>query len=185
MAKPPESAFGKAEKGLTVWFTGLSGAGKSTLAREVCRELAARGLRTELLDADDVRKHLSRGLGFSPEDRNENVRRLGYVAQLLTRHGVITLVAAMSPDRSVRDEIRQQTGSFVEVFVDAPVEICERRDPIGLYRRFRSGEIYNVSGLDDPYEPPLRPEVHCLAALESVEESVAKVSSTVLAALGL
>ena len=169
--------------GLMVWFTGLSGAGKSTLARGVCREVAARGFPTELLDADEVRKHLSRGLGFRPEDRMENVRRLGYVAGLLTRHGVVTLVAAMSPDRSVRDEIRQQTGSFVEVFVDVPVEICERRDPVGLYRRFRSGEIHNVSGLDDPYEPPLQPEVHCLTAFETVEESVAKVSRVVFASL--
>lgn len=188
MGKPvPEPAAGGARNnpgGLMVWFTGLSGAGKSTIARGVWRDVAARGFPAELLDADEVRKHLSRGLGFRPEDRMENVRRLGYVAGLLTRHRVVTLVAAMSPDRSVRDEIRQQQGgSFLEVFVDVPVEVCERRDPVGLYRRFRSGEIHNVSGLDDPYERPLTPEVHCLTACETIEESVAKVSRAVFDAL--
>lgn len=163
-------------KGMIVWFTGLSGAGKSTLARGVHDALRALhpSLPLELLDSDKVRVHLARGLGFSREDREENIRRLGYVSTLLSRHGVIVLAAAISPYRAGRDEIRQ-SGSFLEVFADAPLAVCQERDPVGLYRRFNAGEIQNLSGLDAPYEPPLQPEVHCRTATESLEVSVARV----------
>ncbi|ADW67867.1 adenylyl-sulfate kinase [Granulicella tundricola] len=165
---------------MLIWLTGLSGSGKSTLARQVFETLAAAGCRVELLDADEVRAQLSSGLGFSKSDREENVRRLGYVGGLLRAHGVIVLVAAMSPYRAGRDEIRKTAPSaFVEVFVDAPLAICEERDPIGLYRRFRAGEVHNLSGLDAPYEPPLNPEVHCHTAQQTIEESVADILKTV------
>ena len=158
-----------------VWFTGLSGAGKSTLARGVFTSLQAQGLPVELLDADQVRRHLCAGLGFTRQDREENVRRLGYVAGLLTRHGVWTLVAAMSPFQAGRAAIRSQSECFVEVFVDAPLDVCERRDPVSLYRRFRAGEIKNVSGLDELYEAPEHPEIHCRTAHAGVEQNTAQV----------
>ena len=165
------------ENGMILWFTGLSGAGKSTLARGVFAALQRLDgtLALELLDADQVRPHLSRGLGFSREDREENVRRLGYVASLLSRHGVIVLVAAMSPYRAGRDEARRRVPTFVEVFVDAPLPVCEARDPVGLYRRFHAGEIREVSGLDEPYERPEAPEVHCLTAQDALSHCVAQV----------
>jgi bifunctional enzyme CysN/CysC len=161
--------------GLTVWFTGLSGAGKSTLCEAVRDRLAARGYRTDVLDGDVVRKHLSKGLGFSREDRDENIRRIGFVAGLLMRNGVIVLVAAISPYRSVREEVRASLGDFVEVYVNASLEVCETRDPKGLYRRARAGEMHGLTGVDDPYEPPVRPDVECRTDRESVEESVEKV----------
>ena len=166
---------------MVLWFTGLSGAGKSTLARGVLEALDAMegALRTELLDADQVRIHLSRGLGFSREDREENVRRLGYVASLLSGHGVIVLVAAMSPFRAGREEARKRAGAFVEVFVDAPLPVCEQRDPVGLYRRFRAGDICNVSGLDAPYEAPDAPEVHCMTSQEDLATCVERVMQAV------
>ena len=167
--------------GITVWFTGLSGSGKSTLATGVFAELERRGIPAELLDADRTRRHLAPDLGFSPADRAENVRRLGFVAGLLSRHGVVTLVAAISPFRDGRDRLRATLPEWMEVFVDAPLALCERRDPLGLYRRFRAGEIAGISGLDAPYEPPLTPDVHCRTADESPEQSIARV----LAALEL
>jgi len=167
-------------QGLTVWFTGLSAAGKSTLARTVAAELANLGLRTEVLDADDLRKHLNRDLGFTKADRDENIRRIAYIANLLTRHGVVVLVAAVSPYRAARDEARQSIGAFVEVHVDAPLAVCEMRDPIGLYRRARAGELHHIAGVDDPYEPPLTPELLCRTDEETIQESVAKVVSLVL-----
>lgn len=175
MSTPP------AHGGMVLWFTGLSGSGKSTLARAVLQTLQTRHpeLRTELLDADQVRARLSRGLGFSREDREENVRRLGFVASLLSRHGVIVLAASMSPYREGREEVRREAGSFLEVFVDAPLPVCEARDPVGLYRRFRAGEIRDISGLDAPYEAPLAPEVHCRTAEESLESCTARVLSAV------
>jgi adenylyl-sulfate kinase len=162
-------------KGLTLWFTGLSSAGKSTLARAVYERLSSCGYRLELLDGDEVRKYLSKGLGFSKEDRDDNIRRIGYVAELLTRHGVITLVSVISPYRSVRQEVRERTGNFIEIYVNAPLAVCERRDVKGLYRKARSGEIHAFTGIDDPYEEPLSPEIECHTDLETLEESVEKV----------
>ncbi len=161
--------------GATVWFTGLSASGKTTISQVVADVLRARGYRVETLDGDVVRRNLTKGLGFSKEDRDENIRRIGFVAHLLTRNGVIAVVAAISPYREIRDEVRARIGRFVEVFVNAPVEVCEQRDPKGLYRKARAGEIKGFTGVDDPYEPPPRPEVECCTDRETVEESVAKV----------
>jgi adenylylsulfate kinase len=162
-------------RGVTVWFTGLSGAGKSTLCREVERQLRQRGCRVEVLDGDLVRRELTRGLGFSRDDRDENIRRIGFVAHLLTRNGVVVLVAAISPYASTRREVRERVGSFVEVFVNAPLEECERRDPKGLYRRARLGEVPSFTGVSDPYEPPAAAEVECRTHLESLSECAARV----------
>jgi adenylyl-sulfate kinase len=161
--------------GLTVWFTGLSSSGKTTLSQAVYQQLAATGHRVELLDGDEVRLFLSRGLGFSKQDRDENVRRIGYVAELLTRHNVITLVSAISPYRDARDSVRARIPAFLEVYVNATIEECERRDVKGLYKKARAGEIKAFTGISDPYEAPLTPELECRTDLETVEESVAKV----------
>jgi adenylylsulfate kinase len=136
------------------------------------------------LDGDIFRKHLSRELGFSKSERDENIRRIGFVAQLLTRHGVIALVSAISPYRAIREEIRANIGSFLEVFVNAPLQVCEQRDPKGLYKRARAGEFRGFTGVDDPYEPPLSPDVECRTDLESVKESVDKVVAAILSAIG-
>jgi len=162
-------------KGFVVWFTGLSGAGKSTIANALQAELERRGRHTELLDGDEVRTHLSRGLGFSKEDRDTNIRRIGYVARLVARSGGVAITAAISPYREVRDEVRSNTPSFVEVFARAPLETLVQRDTKGLYRRAIAGEIANFTGVSDPYEEPLHPEVICDTADETVAESVAKV----------
>jgi adenylyl-sulfate kinase len=147
-------------KGFTVWFTGLSGSGKSTLAEMLYHELQARGMKVELLDGDIVRQNLSKGLGFSKEDRDTNIRRIGFVADLLTRNGVATITCAISPYREVRNECRELIGAFVEVFVYATVEeIAEHRDPKGLYKKAMAGEITGFTGVDDPYEPPEHPEL--------------------------
>jgi adenylylsulfate kinase len=163
------------KRGLTVWFTGLSGAGKTTLCQAVEKELRAQGYKLEVLDGDIVRENLTKGLGFSKADRDENIRRIGFVANLLTRNGVIVLVSAISPYRAIRDEVREKVGDFMEVYVSAPLEVCEQRDVKGLYKRARAGEIKNFTGIDDPYEPPLNPEVNCQTHLETHEESVNKV----------
>ena len=159
----------------TVWFTGLSGAGKTTLNRAVYRCLLARGLPVESLDADIVRRHLGRDLGFSKEDRDENIRRIGYVAGLLSKHGVFVLVSAISPYRAARDEVRQSIQDFIEVYVNAPLEACEQRDVKGLYRKARNGELKGFTGIDDPYEPPLSPEVECRTDRETIEDSTSKI----------
>jgi bifunctional enzyme CysN/CysC len=169
--------------GITVWFTGLSSAGKSTLNRAVYELLWARGHRVESLDGDEVRRHLSRGLGFSKEDRNENIRRIGFVAEMLTRHGVIALVSAISPYREVRAEVRARISNFIEVFVNAPLDVCEERDVKGLYRKARLGEISGFTGIDDPYEPPLSPEVECRTDRETIVESAQKIVDAVEACL--
>ncbi len=162
-------------KGLTLWFTGLSSAGKSTLGRAVHDRLLSYGYRVELLDGDEIRKYLSKGLGFSKEDRDENIRRIGYVAELLTRHGVITLVSVISPYRAVRQEVRERIGNFVEIYVNAPLPVCEQRDVKGLYRKARGGQIHGFTGIDDPYEEPLSPDIECHTDLETLDESVEKV----------
>ena len=147
-------------RGFTLWFTGLSGAGKSTLAQRVQERLRAQNRFVEVLDGDEVRQNLSKGLGFSKEDRDTNIRRIGYVAHLLTRNGDVAITAAISPYQSVRDEVRAMHGkSFVEVFVDTPLTDAEKRDPKGLYAKARAGEIKNFTGIDSPYEPPENAEI--------------------------
>jgi adenylylsulfate kinase len=162
-------------KGCVIWFTGLSGAGKSTIATVVERDLVARGERVEVLDGDEVRENLSKGLGFSKEDRDINIRRIGWVAHLLARNGVKVITAAISPYRDVRDEVRALTGDFIEVHVSTPIEVCEQRDVKGLYAKARAGEIKGFTGVDDPYEPPLTPEVELPTIDQSAEESAARV----------
>jgi len=163
------------QPGVTVWFTGLSGAGKTTISRAVDKELKSYSYNVEILDGDVVRQNLTKGLGFSKEDRDENIRRVGFVAGLLTRNQVIVLVSAISPYQEIRQEVRERIGNFVEVYVNAPLEVCEQRDVKGLYKKARAGEIKNFTGIDDPYEPPLNPDVECRTDLESLEESVSKV----------
>jgi adenylylsulfate kinase len=162
-------------KGVTVWFTGLSGSGKTTISKGVERELRLRNCLVEILDGDVVRTHLSKGLGFSKEDRDANVRRIGFVANLLSRNGVVAITAVISPYRAARNEIRMMSENFIEVYVDAPLEICEARDVKGLYAMARAGEIRGFTGIDDPYEEPLDPEIVCNTAEESIEESITKV----------
>ena len=166
-------------KGFVLWFTGLSGAGKSTVSRLLAERLRANGAKVELLDGDEVREHLSKGLGFSKEDRDENIRRIGALAEQWTRLGAIVLVSAISPYRAARDEQRRRIGDFLEVWVHAPLQVCETRDLKGIYRRARAGQIHNVTGIDDPYEHPLAPDVECRTDCETVEESVAKVLEAV------
>jgi adenylyl-sulfate kinase len=162
--------------GFTVWFTGLSGAGKSTIAHILERELRARGMKVEVLDGDVVRTHLSKGLGFSKEDRDTNIRRIGWVCEVLSRNGVVAIAAAISPYRAIRDEIRARIPNFIEVYVQAPLEVLVERDVKGLYKKALAGEIANFTGISDPYEPPLNPEVVCYSdGRETPEESAAKV----------
>jgi adenylyl-sulfate kinase len=161
------------EEGLTLWFTGLSGAGKSTLARMVRERLLAMGRKVELLDGDEVRKNLSQGLGFSKADRDANIQRITFVAKLLSRNGVVAITAAISPYRAVRDNARAEIRNFVEVYVDCPLEICEQRDVKGLYRKARAGEIPQFTGISDPYEPPVNPEIHLHTDQENPEQDVA------------
>ena len=163
------------QRGVTLWFTGLSGAGKTTITQALEKKLRESGYGIEVLDGDVVRTNLTKGLGFSKADRDENIRRIGFVSHLLTRHGVIVLVSAISPYRDIREEVRQKIGDFVEIFVNAPLAVCEGRDVKGLYEKARKGEIKGFTGIDDPYEEPLNPEVECRTDLESLEESVAKV----------
>jgi adenylyl-sulfate kinase len=164
--------------GVTLWFTGLPSSGKSTIAREVYRRLAERGLPVELLDGTEIRESLSRGLGFAREDREEHLRRIGYVAKLLSRNGVIAICTAVSPYRAARAEIRRNTTNFVEVFVDCPVDVAERRDRDGAYARARRGELPEFTGISAPYERPDAAEVHIDAVAESAEEAAAKVLQT-------
>lgn len=162
-------------EGFTLWFTGLSGAGKSTVARLVETELRARGLRVEVLDGDVVRTNLSKGLGFSKEDRDINIRRIGFVCNLLSRNGVVAIAAAISPYRAVRDEVRQSTQRFVEVYARCPLDKLVERDVKGLYKKALAGEISNFTGVSDPYEEPLNPEVTLHTDRETPEESTAKL----------
>lgn len=162
--------------GLTLWFTGLPGAGKSTLARCIAQELVGRGLRVEVLDGDEVRAGLSSDLGFSKADRDINIRRIGFVARLLSRNGIVAIVAAISPYRAIRDEVRlQHEAPFVEIFVDCSLDELIRRDTKGLYARALSGELAGFTGVSDPYEPPLAPELTVHSDREPVASSVGKV----------
>ena len=163
--------------GATVWFTGLPSSGKTTLAHALSKRLADAGYdRVEVLDGDVAREHLTKGLGFSREDRDENVRRIGWVASLLARNGVIVLASVISPYRSVRDEVRElHDGRFVEVYVATPVEVCVSRDVKGLYAKQAAGELTGLTGVDDPYEPPLSPEVVVPTHQQSIEESVEQI----------
>lgn len=162
-------------KGFTIWFTGLSGAGKTTVSRLVEKELRTRGYKVEVLDGDVVRENLSKGLGFSKEDRDTNIRRIGFVCELLTRNEVIAIAAAISPYRAIRDENRGKIGRFVEVYCKAPIQVLAERDVKGLYKKALKGEIKNFTGVDDPYEPPLKPEVVIESDKEKPEQSAAKV----------
>ncbi|MDH4208750.1 MAG: adenylyl-sulfate kinase [Anaerolineae bacterium] len=163
------------QQGFTLWFTGLSGSGKTTLAQAVEGILRDRGLRVELLDGDVVRTNLSKGLGFSKEDRDINIKRIGFVCKLLTRNGVVAVGSAISPYREVRDFIRQDIGRFVEVYCQCPLEVLVERDVKGLYRKALDGEIENFTGVSDPYEEPLNAEVVVHSDREDIEESVAKI----------
>jgi len=163
-------------QGFTVWFTGLSGSGKTTISETVVRRLRERGLKVEALDGDVVRTHLSAGLGFSKEDRDTNIRRIGWLCELLNRNDVVAAVAAISPYREARDEVRARIGRFVEVYLEAPVEVLAGRDPKGLYRKAQAGELSGFTGVDDPYEPPLNPEVICHTdGRETSDQSAAHV----------
>ncbi len=164
------------QKGFTVWFTGLSGAGKSTIAEMLYHEFQARDMKTEILDGDVVRQNLSKGLGFSKEDRDTNIMRIGFVANLLTRNGVATICCPISPYKETRDANRALIGEFVEVFVHATLqELAKNRDPKGLYKKALAGEIKGFTGVDDPYEVPENPELVCDTMVESPEESLQKV----------
>ena len=163
------------ERGAVIWFTGLSGSGKTTIAHLVEEKLLDAGVPVEILDGDVVRENLSKGLGFSKEDRDTNIRRIAFVAHLLQRNGVFVITAAISPYKAIRDEARAMSKDFVEVFADAPLEVCEERDTKGLYAKARAGEIKGFTGIDDPYEAPDNAEVVANTDKESVEESAQKV----------
>jgi len=158
-----------------IWLTGLSSAGKGTIGKELLRHLQTSGHQAELLDGEKLRQGLCKGLSFSEADRNENVRRIGFVAELLAKHGIIAIVAVISPYRAARDEIRHLIEPFIEVYVNASIEVCEARDVKSLYRQARLGELRGFTGIDDPYEPPLAPEVECRTDSESIEECVQKI----------
>jgi len=168
------------QQGLTIWFTGLSASGKTTICQAVATELLARGLRVEVIDGDMIRNHLCKDLGYSKPDRDENIRRIAFIAQLLTRNGIVVLVSAISPYREARDAARRTIGNFLEVHVDAQLAVCELRDPKELYRKARSGEIRAFTGIDDPYEPPLKPEIACDTEHESVTQNCSKVVEAAL-----
>jgi adenylylsulfate kinase len=163
------------ERGSVIWFTGLSGSGKTTVAQVVEEKLLDAGVPVEILDGDVVRENLSKGLGFSKEDRDTNIRRIAFVAHLLQRNGVFVITAAISPYKAIRDEARAMIKDFVEVFADAPLEVCEERDVKGLYAKARAGEIKGFTGIDDPYEAPDKAEIVLKTGELSVEESAQQV----------
>jgi len=164
-------------KGFTVWFTGLPGAGKSTLARLLEGKLRQLGLQVEILDGDEVRKRLTKGLGFTREDREENIRRIAYVANLLSKVGAVAIVAAISPYAQSRDEVRSEIENFVEVFVKCSLETCIERDPKGLYAKAQRGEISHFTGISDPYEEPKNPEIIVETDQEQPDECLMKILS--------
>ncbi len=169
------------QQGFAVWFTGLPSSGKSTLARMLQMELDEAGFAVEVLDGDEVRKRLTKGLGFSREDRDENIRRIAYVAKLLTRVGAVAITAAISPYQESRERARAEIGNFVEIYVDCPLSVCMQRDVKGLYAKAVRGEVPNFTGISDPYEPPVQPEVVVHTERESPEESLRKIIDKLVA----
>jgi len=163
------------QRGCTIWFTGLSGAGKSTLSGVIEQRLKAAGLAVEVLDGDEVRTHLSKGLGFSREDRDTNIKRIAYVCKLLTRNGVICISAAIAPYREAREWARREIGDFVEVYVKCPLDVCRERDVKGLYKLVDEGKIKHFTGVDDPYEEPEQPDLVVETDKETIEESVSRI----------
>jgi adenylyl-sulfate kinase len=167
---------------MTIWLTGLPCSGKTTLGLAVARRLEDSGRKVEFLDGDVVRRELWRELAFSKADREENIRRFGFLAGMLSRHGIVAVVSAVSPYRASRDLVRGDSTQFLEVYVNAPLAICEQRDVKGMYRRARLGDLPGFTGVADPYEPPLHPEVECRTDLETIEESLAKIMQSIDAA---
>lgn len=163
--------------GFTVWFTGLPSSGKSTLAKVLRDEIEKKNRHVEILDGDEVRLRLSKGLGFSKEDRDENIRRISYVAKIITRCGAVAITCAISPYKSIRQEARQEIQDFIEVFVDCELEQCIKRDLKGLYKKALSGEIKNFTGISDPYEKPDSPEITVNTSSETIEQSLKKIVS--------
>ncbi|GCE19698.1 adenylyl-sulfate kinase [Dictyobacter kobayashii] len=164
-----------ANAGFTIWFTGLSGAGKSTLSEIIEQRLRARGRNVEVLDGDVVRTHLSKGLGFSKEDRDTNIKRIAFVCGLLSRNGVVCISAAISPYREAREWARQEIGNFVEIYVKCPIDVCRQRDVKGLYKLVDEGKVKNFTGVDDPYEEPENPELVIETDKETIEESISRI----------
>ncbi len=177
---PSQLPPNKVHPGFTVWFTGLSGSGKSTLAQAVAQMLRDLNFRVEILDGDELRRTFCADLGFTREDREENVLRIGNAAQQQTSLGFIALVAVIAPYREVRAEVRRRLGAYMEIFVDAPLQLSIERDPKGLYKRAQSGEIPCFTGISDPYEIPSAPEVVCHTDAESIDESAAKALAAIL-----
>ena len=175
MAMMTEMTKSKKQVGFTLWFTGLSGAGKSTVTNILEKKFKELGLKVEVLDGDVVRTHLSKGLGFSKEDRDANIRRIGYVASLLSRNNVIAITAAISPYLKIRQEVRDMHENFIEVYVKCPLEVAEKRDVKGLYKKARSGEIPQFTGISDPYEEPVNPEIVVETDKQTPEESANKI----------
>jgi adenylyl-sulfate kinase len=162
-------------QGFTLWFTGLSGSGKSTLSHLVAQRLRESGAKVEVLDGDVVRTHLSKGLGFSKEDRDENIRRIGFVCELLSRNGVIAIAAAISPYRAVREDVRARIPNFIEVYMACPIQVLSERDVKGLYKKALAGELAHFTGISDPYEAPAAPEITVNSSVETPEEGLEKV----------
>jgi len=163
------------DTGFTIWFTGLPCSGKTTLSRRVFEHIKELGLKVELLDGDVIRRHFSQELGFSEKERKINIRRIGFVSHLLTRNGIITVVAAIAPYKEVREENRKLIGRYVEVFCNCPLEVAEKRDVKGMYKKARLGEIKNFTGISDPYEPPDNPDILINTHKEDIEDSVSKI----------
>lgn len=183
-SEAPENHSSIRDTGATIWLTGLSGAGKTTISLTLQERLQERGAKVEVLDGDVVRTWLSKGLGFSKEDREENIRRIGYVSELLTRNGVIVIVAAISPYRAARDQVRACIRNFIEVYVACPIDVLTKRDAKGLYKRALAGELAHFTGVSDPYEPPTNAEEVIDSSIETPEESAAKILAR-LESLGL
>ncbi|AFY59324.1 adenylyl-sulfate kinase [Synechococcus sp. PCC 6312] len=170
-----EKSMNRAISGGIIWLTGLSGSGKSTIATHLCKTLIQANLKVEILDGDQIRSWLSPGLGFSKADRDLNVQRVGMVANLLSRNGVLVIVAMISPYREIRNQLKATTHNFIEIFINAPLEVCEVRDIKGLYAQARAGNIQGFTGVSDPYEIPLEPDLICHTADETIAESVSKI----------